>query len=344
MSNKYKFVYALLIFAAVLSCSTIKEKFTKVTEDAKEELKETTKKENSGADLEFYNKYIDASNKLTEAVDNVRKAYLSEIPDPKKITKSSMIFLISTDVYVTMGEGTLKNYKRSYFDNGELSKLSPDNEDMKKEVEDNFKKMLTAVEDYFTTARKVADYYKSKEYEKDLSKAVPYDTEMTEKYEAYNTAESDLSASLKKHKPARERKNPDDYSNPDEKAVVILLNTYEDILGKAEIFYEEFEKVQDNSSDLTTSKTALEDMKAVFESNKKSVESAKFSESTKYMKYSFEDYFSKTMTDFTKSADKFLAEAKGMNANEFSRGYDEVVRNYNMLINAYNTQITTWLL
>lgn len=340
MQNKYKFVYAILICGAVLSCSMIKDKFNKVTETAKEELKETTKEGSSAADLDFYNKYIDASNKITEAVDNVRKAYLSEIPDPKQVTKSSWIFMITTDVNVTMSEGTLKSYKRSYFDGGELSKLDADNADMKTEVEGNFKKMLTAVEDYLATARKVADYYKSKDYQKDLSKVAPYDNEMTEKYEAYNTAESNLSASLKKYKPVREKKNPDDYSNPDEKAVVILLNTYEDILTKAEVFYEEFDKIESKSSDFSKSQAALEEMKAAFETNKKDVESAKFSDATKYMKYSFEDYFSKTMTDFTKEADKFYADAKGMNETEFSQQYDDVVRSYNLLINAYNTQIT----
>lgn len=344
MKDRYKFILALTVVGMLLSCSKIKEKFSESggeKEGTKEEVKEKMS-ENSGKNLEFYNKYIDVSNKLSEAVDNGQKYYLQDVPEPTTITKSSMIFAISSDVYLTTLERTLKDYKRSYFDGGELSKLKPDNDEMKEQVEAAFKEYLAAIESYYGTARKVIDYYKNKEYQDDLSKAVPYDKEMKTAYETYSTAEAKFSSSLKKYKPQRNRKDPNDYSNPNEKAVIILQNTYENVLENSEEFFNKFESVNKNS-DVTEMQETLMKLKTTFEEDTKTVQSAEFTDQTKYMKYSFEDYFSKTFNEFVKVTEKFLNDikAKKMDDAEYTRKYDEVVRDYNNLINAYNSSITT---
>jgi tryptophanase len=71
------------------------------------------------------------------------------------------------------------------------------------------------------------------------------------------------------------------------------------------------------------------------------VQSTEFTEKTKFMKYNFEDYFNKTVTDFVKETRKFLDTVAGkkMKDDEFNRGYDNVINYYNYMINSYNSSI-----
>ena len=175
--KKVKFIAVLiLITIAFQGCSIIddiKEKLGGNTDENKE-VKEQTVEENTYGrptenDLQYYNKYVEVLNKISEAVERFHKSYLSDVPDPTSVKKESMIFVIASDVYLSQVEQLVKSYKRSLFDNGELAKLKPDNDTMKREVEASFKNLLGALDAYQNQAREVVNYYKNKGYQKDLS-------------------------------------------------------------------------------------------------------------------------------------------------------------------------------
>jgi len=341
-----KFIYILAFFVAIfliISCSSfnkLKEKLSskKDTETTEQTVKEETKEVTSTDDIAFYNKYIEVSNKIQEAGDKVYKDYVNDIPEPKSITKVSFILAVSLSFSVSNLERTTKEYKRSYFDGGDLSKLNASGE-MKNEIEGDLKNLLTVLDDYYNTASKVSDYYSKGEFKKDVSKAVPYDEEMKKAYDNYKTAFDKFSDSIKKHKPKREKRDPNSISNPDEKAVAILLNSYENTLDAAEVFYDSFNGLE-YKSDVSKSKKAFDEFREVFKNDKNTVLSAEFTDKTKYMKYSYEDYFCKMTDGFIEAGKKFYDEAPGAkNAGGFNTMYDDVVNNYNYMITAYNSNI-----
>ncbi len=334
----------VLVFFLITSCSTIdklKEKISsnKDNGDTKEDTKkEETKEVTSTDDLAFYNKYIDVSNKIQEAGEKVQKDYYSDIPEPKSISKSSFIMAVSLGLSVDNLERVIKEYKRSFFDGGELSKLKAGGE-MKDDIEGNLKTLLTAMEDYHKVAAKVANYYRKNEYKEDLSNAVPYDADIKSAYDKYKSAFESFSSSIKKYKPKRKVRDPNSISNPDERSVAVLMNAYENTLDKAEEFYEAFNRVE-YKGDLSKAKGKFNEFEMSFKEDKNSVLSGEFSEKTKYMKYSYEDYFVKMTNMFLDAGNKFFdtaPDAKDMNA--FNRAYDDVVNNYNYMITAYNSNI-----
>ena len=158
---KIKYIIALsLIVLLAGSCSKLKEKLSSKEEEKKEktvdgEEKEQTVERTSEADLAFYNKYIEVANKVTEVADGMHKEYMNGVPDPKTLRKNSMVLALTFDFKVSDMERMLKDYKRSLFDGGELSKLRSDNKDMKTEIEADFKDLLDVMDSYYTTAKKV---------------------------------------------------------------------------------------------------------------------------------------------------------------------------------------------
>ncbi len=339
----------ILSFVLLTSCSLVnrlKERIANKQEDTKEtttnnEEKEKTKTGNEN-DLKFYNAYIDVINKISAAAEDLQKDYINEVPEPKSLRKGSFVMVVGSNLQLNTVESIIKQYKRSYYDNGDLAKLDADNADMKKEVEGDFKATLSALESYFTTAQKVIGYYENKEFEKDLSLASGYDDDMKSAYNKYKDAFRKLNDDLKKYKPKRNQRNPDDYSNPDEKAVAILLNTYENALEKAENFYDKFENFK-RGDDPASINQSINDLEKSFQTDKSMVESAPFSDKTKYMKYSYEDYFSRTVNDFLRESRKFFDSVGGskMDEKKFNDGYNNVVRYYNYMIDAYNSSINT---
>ena len=339
------FITIIVILFLTASCSILnklKEKEADQREVTVSEEKEKTTDKKSPEDLKFYNTYIDVVNKISQNIEELHKSYLEEVPEPKTLKKNSMVFLIRTNISVGELERLIKDYKRSFYENGDLGKLKADNTDMQKEIETDFKAMLSVLEDYYRTASKVMDYYEDKLYEKDISPAAEYDDEMKASYEKYKTAIDKLNSSVKKYKPKREQRDLSKISNPDEKSIAALMNVYENTLDKAETFYEKFEKLE-NNGETGELQSILSDLEKGFEADKNVVESVMFSDKTKYMKYSFEDYFSKTVSDFIKEAKKFLDDAgnKKIKERDFNGGYDDVVRYYNNMINAYNSSIST---
>ncbi|MBZ0201775.1 MAG: DUF3829 domain-containing protein [Ignavibacteria bacterium] len=333
----------VLIFFLVTSCSTIDKLKEKISSDKNGDTKEDTKKEEtkevtSTDDLAFYNKYIDVSNKIQEAGEKVQKDYYNDIPDPKSISKSSFIMAVSMGLSVDNLERVTKEYRRSYFDGGELSKLNAGSE-MKNEIEGNLKTLLTEMETYHKVAAKVANYYKKGEYKTDLSSAEPYDAEIKSAYDKYKSAFDSFSASIKKYKPKRNIRDPNSISNPDERSVAILMNAYENTLDKAEEFYEAFNSVE-YKGDLSKAKGKFNEFELSFKEDKNTVLSGEFSEKTKYMKYSYEDYFVKMTSMFLDAGNKFFDTAPdAKDVNSFNRAYDDVVNNYNYMITAYNSNI-----
>ena len=344
--SKYRFISALIVvFFLITSCSMIdklKEKLSSKDEnkDKKEETttKEETKEVTSGADLEFYNKYIGVSNKVQEAGEKVYKDYVSDIPDPKSISKSSFIVAVSFKLSADNLERTYKEYNRSFYDGGELSKLNA-SEDMKSAIEGSFKELLKSMEDYYNTAAKVSEYYSKNEFKDDLSKAVPYDEQIRSSYEKYKSDFDKFSDAVKKYKPKRIVRDPNSISNPDERSVAILMNSYENTLDKAEEFYDAFNGLE-YKGDFTKAKDKFREFESSFKEDKNTVLSGEFSEKTKYMKYSYEDYFVKMTNMFLDAGNKFFDHApSAKDQNDFNRSYDDVVNNYNYMITAYNTNI-----
>jgi len=338
---------SIIILAFLTSCSLvdrIKEKLASKKTDNKESTKEeTTEKTKSGGenDLKFYNAYIDVVNKISAAAEDLQKDYISEVPEPKSLRKSSFVMVVSANIQLSNVESIIKQYKRSYYDNGDLAKLTADNDEMKKEIEGDFKATLSSLENYFTVAQKVIGYYNNKDFEKDVSLASGYDDDMKTAYNKYKDDFNKLNSDLKKYRPKRNQRNPDDYSNPDEKAVAVLLNTYENTLEKAEDFYDLFEKFK-KGDDIQPLNSAVDALDAGFQSDKNKVESAPFTDKTKYMKYSFEDYFTKTVTEFVSQWKKFSGSVSGKtDERKFNDGYNDVVRYYNYMIDAYNSSINT---
>lgn len=343
--RKYRFLTALVIAAfLVTSCSLvdkIKEKISskdKGTDKKEETKKEETKEVTSTADLEFYNKYIAVSNKIQESGEKVYKDYISDVPAAGSLSKSSFVIAVSFKLSADNLERTYKEYNRSFFDGGELSKLNASS-DMKSEIEGNFKEVLKEMKDFYDVSIKVAEYYSKSEFKEDLSKAAPYDQQMKTAYDKYKSAFDKFSDSVKKYKPKRTVRDPNSISNPDERAVAILMNSYENTLDKAEEFYDAFSGLE-YKGDFSKAKDKFREFEATFKEDKNTVLSAEFSEKTKYMKYSYEDYFVKMTNMFLDAGNKFFDHApSAKDQRNFNTSYDNVVNNYNYMITAYNTNI-----
>jgi hypothetical protein len=196
------------------------------------------------------------------------------------------------------------------------------------------------LEDYTKLSREVINYYDNKEYQNDLSPAASYDKKMKKQYENYKDAFDKFNTAVKKYKPPRKNRDPDKISNPDEKSVAVLMNAYENALDGAEAFYDKLQVI-DKDSDVSELTKMLDSFEKKFSEDTKKVESTEFTDRTKYMKYNFEDYFTKTVNDFVTETRK-LFEAmskKKMDSKSFNNGYDNVIRYYNYMIGAYNSSI-----
>jgi hypothetical protein len=346
--KNFKFISALLIlFVLVTSCSYFKSTTTKNNDESHKIEGETPVKEKvlektSQADLTFYNKYIEVSNKISETADEVNKNFLTTVPDPSTISKGSFILVVGLDIYVNNLERLIKDYRRSYYEGGELAKLAVDNENMKTEIEASFRELLKSLEKYYSVASRVTKFYKDKEYKDDLSKAAGFDKEMKDSYKEYDSLYNRFKESVKKYKPVKTRKNPDDYTNKDEKAVIIVQNALENTMDLAETFYSKFESVNRNSN-ADGLQADIEDFERKFKAEENKIQSTEFSDKSKYIKFSFEDYFTKMTKGFIDEVNKFNKDLKKgkMNERDFGLAYDNVVRSYNYMINAYNSSITT---
>ncbi|MDZ4713057.1 MAG: DUF3829 domain-containing protein [bacterium] len=336
-----KFIFAILITVLILTgCSLvdkIKQKISSKQSEKTEQWEETTDG-SSSEDMDFYNKYIAVLNKTQEAGENIYKDYMSSVPEPKSITKNSLIIPVSLQINVGSLERTIKEYKRSYFDGGELSKLKA-SDDMQNTVESGFKKLIVSMEDLHTISAKVSDYYSKREYENDLSKAQPYDDEIKASYKNFKSDIDMLSQSLKKYKPKRDIRDPASVSDVNERASVIMLNVYGNILDGAEEFYDAYRGIE-FKSDLREAESSFVKFEKVFNQNKDDVQKGEFTERTKFMKYSFEDYFTKSADNFIQAGKKFFAEApQAKNDNAFRLLYNDVINDYNRMIDSYNSSI-----
>jgi len=340
--NNFKFLLSLILAIIIFTgCSYFNKLKEKLDYKNKKEITVQESKEPSyDDDIIFYNKYTDAINKLRESGEGVYKDYLRDIPVTSGINKNTLIIPVGLSLSVAGFERTLKEYKRSLFDSGELSKLKA-SETMKNEVEPELKNLLNTMDEYYLIAKKVADYYSVYEFKNDLSRIKPYDEEIKSAYVKYTEAVSRLSSALKKYKPKREKRDPDSFSNPDERSSELMIGSYGDILDAAEEFYESFSKLKFKGNDNEALKYFRE-YERIFEQKKQNVLSAEFTEKTKFMKYNFEDYFSKTSDKFTASGNKFFSDYRNFKSEEvFKNKYNEVIVNYNYMVQSYNTSISS---
>lgn len=338
-----KLLIVILISTGFLfGCS----KVTKIFEEVKNETKTSKGGSNdngdepAGNDVEFYNKYIDVLNTISPTVDNYQKTYYQSVPEPSKLSKNSFVTISFTSIYINQIEDNLKKYKRSYFDGGELSKLNTSNETMKDEIEKAFKSFIISIESYKESAVRINEYYKDNNFKNDLAKAKTLDNEIRNKYDEYSKSFDEFRDALKKYKPKRVTKNPDNISNPDEKAVAILQNMLEATIDEAEPLYESFSVIEENS-DLTKFKSLTEEFKKNFGAGKEKVFSAPFTDKSKYLKHSFEDYFLKMTSDFITACEDFIKKSEGgkLKGNAYNYEYDNVKNRYNYMVQAYNSTI-----
>ncbi|MEO8447072.1 MAG: DUF3829 domain-containing protein [bacterium] len=338
-----KFLFAIFITVLILTgCSLvdkIKQKISSKQSEQTEQREETTDG-SSSEDMDFYNKYIAVLNKTQDAGENIYKDYMSSVPEPKSITKNSLIFPVSLQINVGNLERTIKEYKRSYFDGGELSKLKASDE-MQNTIESGFKKLIVSMGELHTIAAKVSDYYSKTDYKNDLSKAQPYDEEIKAAYKNFKSDIDVLSESLKKYKPKRDIRDPASVSDVNERASVIMLNAYGNILDGAEEFYDDYKGIE-FKSDLTEAQSSFIKFEKVFNQNKEDVLKGEFTERTKFMKYSFEDYFTSTANNFIEAGKKFFAEApQAKDDHAFRLLYNDVIDDYNRMIDSYNSSISS---
>jgi hypothetical protein len=341
MKNIKSFIPFFIAVFLLFGCSKVKD-YLKSFEKSSENAWEETSAEDADVNkVAFYNKYIDVMNSLSPYVDNFQKTYYESIPEPSSLTAKNYISFAGAQVSLSFMESEIKKHKRSFFEGGELSKLELKNTVMKNEIENSFKEYLAAVETYYSDAFRVYEYYKDNNYKDDLPKAKVLDRDIKEKYAGYNTRFESFKSVLKKYKPLRKLKNPDDYSNNDEKAAVIMQNTVETTMDDAEKFYEKFSAVE-MTTDITELKAELETFMKTFDNNRSKVLSAPFSEKSFYLKNSFEDYFSKMVYYFTNAAGELFKKMdKGnINQKEFGNAYDNAKNYYNYMVQAYNSTIT----
>lgn len=330
----------IIIFFILTSCSVVTKLKEKLS--SKKELltdKESTKDSYSQDDMNFYNKYIEVMNKIQDAGEDVYRDYNSSIPEPSSITKNSLIIPVGLSISVQTLERTVKEYKRSFYDNGPLSKLHASGE-IQNEIETDFKGLMTAMEEFSPVAQKVSDYYSKYEYQKDLSHTKEYDEEMKNAYNKFKSAFDRFSTVLRKNKPRREVRDPNSISNPDERASVIMLNAYSNILDGAEGFFESFNGAQ-YDSDLSSAKSKLDQFEKIFNDNKTDVLNAEYTDRTRFMKYNFEDYFAPTANKFIEAGKKLFEGSGAKNETDFKKHYNDVVNTYNSMISSYNTSINT---
>ncbi|MCI0472509.1 MAG: hypothetical protein L0Y76_02895 [Ignavibacteria bacterium] len=331
------FIAVLLLFG----CSKVNDYLKSFEQSSENTWDDAPAEETDVNKTAFYNKYIDVMNSLSPYVDNFQKTYYESIPEPSSLTAKTYISFAGAQISLSFMESEIKKHKRSYFEGGELSKLELKDENMKNEIENSFKEYLAAVESYYSNAKRVYEYYKDSNYKEDIPKAKVIDRDIKERYADYNLRFDSFKTVLKKYKPVRKLKNPDDYSNTDEKAAVIMQNNVEITMDNAEKFYEKFSVVE-MTTDITGLKTELETFKKTFDNNRSKVLSAPFSEKSFYLKNSFEDYFSKMVYNFINAADELFKkmEKGNMNSRNFGYAYDNVKNYYNYTVQAYNTTIT----
>ena len=340
--SKLKFPGILILsFIILTGCSIVNKLKEKLNSKKEISVKEETAYEvTPEGDMKFYNKYIEVMNKIQDKSESIYGDYMRDVPDPSKITKNSLIIPVGMQVAVQQLGMDIKEYKRSLFDGGELSKLKA-SENMQKEIEGDLKNLLPAMEEFHDVSAKVSDYYFKREYVKDLSKVKPYDEEMKTAYNNFKAGFKKFSDSIKKYKPERKVFDISSISDPDEKSSAVMLNAYGNILDAAELFYENFDKLE-YKSDLTFAKVKFYDFENVFNESKRSVLNSEFSENSKFMKYHFEDYFSPAALNFIDAGKTFFTDApEAKNENVFKSKYSDVINDYNSMINSYNTSIGT---
>ena len=340
MSSKKFTVILFLSFFIITGCSIVNKLKEKFSSNKETVTKELTKEFTSEGNMNFYNAYIEVMNKIQDPCESIYRDYIRDVPDPGSVTKNSLIIPVGMQVGTQTLERTIKEYKRSLLDGGELSKLKA-SDDMQNEIESDLKALLPAMEDYQKVSAKVSDYYFKRDYVNDMSKVKPYDEEMKSSYSKYKSEFTKFSDALKKYKPKRKIHDPEAASDPDEKTSLIMLNAYGDILDAAESFYESFDGLE-YKSDLTAAKTKLDEFEKTYNESKKKVLNAEFSEKIKFMKYNFEDYFSTTSLNFIDAGKTFFESAPdARNENAYKSKYNDVINSYNNMISSYNTSIGT---
>lgn len=340
--NSLKFLYSLATAVILFSgCSFVDTLMKKMDyKNKKENTVQQVKKPSYDDDIKFYNEYTVSVNKLREAGEAVYKDFLRDIPEPGNVSKNSLIISVAFTLSTESLERTLKEYKRSFFDSGNLSRLKA-SETMKTEIGDSFRNLLNAMDEYYIVSQKVSEYYSRSEFKSDLSKVKIFNEQIKTAYENYSREVKSMTATLKKYKPKREARDPSAITDPDERASELMINSYGEILDAAEDFYDSFSELR-YKGNKEAANGKFEEFLRVLDSNKRVIMSGEFTDKTKFMKYNFEDYFSKTANKFTETGKIFFNDfTEYKSENIFNNKYNDVIQNYNYMVQSYNTSINS---
>jgi hypothetical protein len=332
-----------MLFVILTGCSFIKEKLEELTgeESSESDSKETRLEDLRDEDMDFLYKYIEVINNLSSQVDGLQRGYLESVPEPGTIKSTSMIFVISPDVSFSFLERNIKELKRSLYDNGELAKLKAGNRKMKNEFEKDFGNLLYAAEEYMIKAGEVIAFYKGGNFKNNLSKAPGLEIELNEKYNLYSEEMDLMKETVNRFKPNVTVRKPGNYSG-NEQLYITLENAYIEITNNAEIVYDRTYNLSFGERDNTLG-SSVRELENSLKEYQRTTGSLSFPESSKHLKYNFEDYFSKTAFNLIDAADKFtgVMNKEGQNKRDFHREQDAVLRNYNYLVTSYNTSLNT---
>ena len=335
---QHSFFYILItLFTFTLFLSSCGDKTEEKTESSG--IPDINTVMSSNSYLNFYNSYVDASNRISIVVNNFQQTYQSTIPDPDRVTGESSIQAgnMEEELGVLMREvAALK----SSFNEGILRNLSSGSPEIQGAITSNFLKTLESAEAYIDLAQKVFKYYNTKAYEKDISNVRLYDTEIKKKYNQFDEVHNKLIDELTKYKPKKERKNPDNYSDPDERTVIIQKNAYDDILGKSEALFARLGDLTPGSG-INECSAALNDFRNSFQEISKTVISAPYSEKTMPLKQNYEDEFTVKVNSFINDTEQFLEDtgAGKLDESAFNIRYDAIVASYNDMLTSYNAGI-----
>jgi hypothetical protein len=337
---KGKFILSILIsFFILTACSFLKDKLEELTSEGSEENGTTSVEDLSNDDREFIFKYVEEINNLSSQVDGLQNSYLESVPDPETIKNTSMIFVITPTLNYSFLERKVKELKRSFYDGGDLAKLKTGNKKMKAEFENSFDELLISTEEYMDIADEVISFYKNGEYRNNLSEALKLDRLIRNEYEHFSDRMELMKETINRFKPIVINRDPEEEKG-NKRLYIILENSYTEIMDKAEMIYDKVYNLNEGDKDNSVS-IALNEFESALIANRNKIDKENFPESIKFLKYNFEDYFSKTSYNLIDSGKEFITvmNSGSRHKREFNLKQDAVLRNYNYLVRSYNTSL-----
>lgn len=293
----------------------------------------------------FYNLYTEISNGISLSIEDFHRSYLSSVPQPIRISKNTEVKMLGTEVYFNALKKKFEETEEKVY-TLRFNNLNTSDTVSYQAIKTGFSDLLNSVKSYIILADTVIQFYKTGNYKKQPSQAAILDTGIKGKYKTYSELQAGFSVSLKRVKPVKILKNPEEFDDNDKKSIAVLQNVLENVMEKSENLYDLLKKLIPHfyavpDTALTEIRQELKSFKINFNIEKDKVFRAPFGSKTLSAKKMFEEYFSETVEEFYEQTFKFIDKLRSRNLgkDELNRDYDAVMVDYNNLINAYNNLI-----